>query len=149
MKKFELTPTFIEVAGMKMYQIKALKSFGNVREGELGGFIEKEGNLSQSGAAWVYGAARVYGAAQVSGDARVSGAAQVSGDARVEKAKDYLCIGPVGDDRFITATKSDKMVVAGCFRGSVEKFTAAVDEKYNGRADYYFIIPVLKAYFEF
>ena len=52
-------------------------SFGDVAEGELGGFIERENNLDQSGDAWVYGDA------QVCGDARVCGDAQVYGDAPV------------------------------------------------------------------
>ena len=60
-KKFELDlSTKITVFGVELFRIKALISFGNVKEGELGGYIAKEGNLSHSGDAWVYGNARVY-----------------------------------------------------------------------------------------
>ena len=52
-----------------------------VRKGELGGWIEKESNLS--GDAWVYGNARVYGNAWVYGDACVYGNARVYGNACV------------------------------------------------------------------
>ena len=52
-----------------------------VEIGDLGGWIEKESNLS--GNAWVYGNAQVYGDARVSGDAQVSGDARVYGNARV------------------------------------------------------------------
>ena len=45
----------IEFDGRKLYRIKALKDFNNVKEGELGGYIESEQNLSQEGNAWVYG----------------------------------------------------------------------------------------------
>ena len=83
MKKYELTDDTITVEGRTLHRIKALKSFSNVEEGELGGYVEKEDNLDQRGDAWVYGDARVYGNAQVSGDAMVYGNAQVSGDARV------------------------------------------------------------------
>ena len=83
MKKYELTGEIKFHFGRKLYQIKALISFGNVEAGELGGFIEKEENLSQNGDAWVYGNACVCGNARVCGDARVYGNACVCGNARV------------------------------------------------------------------
>ena len=84
MKKFELTAEFVtNVFGKKLFRIKALVAFGNVEKGELGGFIEKEDNLSHDGEAWVYGDARVSGNALVSGDARVYGDARVSDNALV------------------------------------------------------------------
>lgn len=55
MKKFELTSEFVTFLGKKLFRIKALISFGNVEEGELGGYVEKEENLSNNGDAWVYG----------------------------------------------------------------------------------------------
>ena len=55
MKKFELTAeTKITAYGKKLFRIKALISFGSVEEGETGGWVEKEDNLSQSGNAWVF-----------------------------------------------------------------------------------------------
>ena len=85
MKKFELTAeSKINIFGKKLFRIKALISFGDVKEGETGGWVEKEENLEQVyGNAWVYGDAEVYGDARVSGDARVYGDARVSGDAEV------------------------------------------------------------------
>ena len=85
MKKFELTAeSKINIFGKKLFRIKALISFGDVEEGETGGWIEKEENLEQSsGDAWVYGNAEVYGNARVYGNAWVSGNARVSGDAEV------------------------------------------------------------------
>ena len=83
-KKFELDLSSKIIAfGIELFRVKALISFGNVKEGELGGYIAKEGNLSHYDNAWVYGNARVSGNAWVSGDAEVSGNAWVSGDARV------------------------------------------------------------------
>ena len=96
MKHFKLRTDLTIKVGLKtLYRIEATKEitkFG-VKVGDLGGYIEKEENLS--GDAWVscdakvYGNACVYGDALVSGDARVScdaevyGNAQVSGDAWV------------------------------------------------------------------
>ena len=83
-KKFELLlDDTITIFGIKLFRIKALISFGNVEEGEIGGYVEKEDNLSSSGNAWVYGNARIYGNAEVYGNAWVYGNAEVSGNARV------------------------------------------------------------------
>ena len=84
MKKFELTTEFITNAlGKKLFRIKALVEFGSVKAGELGGYAEKEENISQDGNAWVSGDARVYGDAKVFGNVRVSGNAWVYGNACV------------------------------------------------------------------
>ena len=82
-KKYEfLINDTIELGGgVTLFRIKALIGFGNVKKGELGGYVEKEGNLCHSGKAWVTGNAKVYGSARVSGDAWISGDAEVSGDA--------------------------------------------------------------------
>ena len=83
-KKFILTDEFvINGFGVKLFRIKCVKSFKYANEGDSGGFIEKEGNLEQSGDAWVHGDARVYGNAWVYGDAQVHGNARVYGDAQV------------------------------------------------------------------
>ena len=84
MKKFKLTSEFIvDISGVKLFRIKALIEFGNVKAGDLGGYIEKEENLSHMGDAWIYGDAQISGNAQVFGNARVFGDAWVSGNARV------------------------------------------------------------------
>ncbi len=79
-KKFELvSDDFIEllIHGKKLYRIRALIDFGNIKAGELGGYIEKEENLSQVGDAWVGNTAKVYGHARVLDDAQVLEDAQV------------------------------------------------------------------------
>ena len=80
LKKYELTEQHPDTG---LYCIKALRDFGNVAKGDIGGWIEGEKNLSHEGYAWVYGDAWVYGYAWVSGNARVYGNARVSGYARV------------------------------------------------------------------
>ena len=83
-KKYELTNESITLDnGTKLYHIRALKDFGDVKAGEIGGYVQGEKNLSQEGNAWVYDDARVSGNAEVCGDARVFGNAWVSGNAWV------------------------------------------------------------------
>ena len=83
--KFEFTGEIKEAFGIKLARIKAKMSFGDVKVGDVGGWIEKESNLDVYGNAWVYGNARVYGNALVSGNALVYGNARVSGDASPEE----------------------------------------------------------------
>ena len=83
-KKYELLKDdYKEVYGIKLYRIRALKDFGDVKKGHVGGYIEKEENLSQINNCWVDGEAKVYGKAEVWGKARVYGKAQVYGEAQV------------------------------------------------------------------
>ena len=68
---------------IELYRIIAIRSFKGVSAGSIGGWIESEKNLSQTGDAWVFGNAWVSGDAQVSGNALVSGNARVYGNAWV------------------------------------------------------------------
>nr|DAR64174.1 MAG TPA: Putative transferase, nesg, ydcK, Structural Genomics.38A [Caudoviricetes sp.] len=82
--KYEiLKDEFIEFDGRKLYRIRALKDFHNVKKGKVGGYIASERNLSHEGEAWVYGNACVSGDARISDDAWVYGNARVSGNVRV------------------------------------------------------------------
>ena len=87
--KYKLTNKKIDYLGRTLYQIEAVKKFGNIAKGQKGGFIEKKSNLSQDGNAWVYNYAMVYGDAKVCDNAKVydcakvRGAAVVRGNARV------------------------------------------------------------------
>lgn len=85
MKKFELTTEQkINWLGRTLYRIKACISFtttsgDEVKAGDLGGFVEKESNLSHDGKAWVYGDAKVYG------------------DASVFSTEHIFCVTPIGE----------------------------------------------------
>lgn len=46
-KKYRLTSNTKVWCGITLFQIEATVSFGSVVKGELGGWIEKEENLSQ------------------------------------------------------------------------------------------------------
>lgn len=94
-KKYEFTGEIKNDSGRMLHRIRALTNFGTVKAGDLGGWIEKEENLSQDGNCWVYGDAivcdnaRVYENAKVfdkvliSEDSQVFGHAQISGHVRI------------------------------------------------------------------
>ena len=82
-KKYILTDETIEYLGRTLHRIQAVKDFGTISAGTLGGYIESETNLDHTGDAWVYGSAWVYDNARVSGNARVDDDAWVSDDAMV------------------------------------------------------------------
>lgn len=119
MKKFELTSEFVtNIFGTKLFRIKALIEFGNVKAGDLGGYIEKEDNLEHSGDAWV------------SGNAEVSGDAWVSGNARVYGNADFATVHGFGSVYRTTTffrLKNGKIgVKCGCFYGDLEQFREKV-----------------------
>lgn len=70
-KKYKFTDEVKIVAGVTLRRIIALTNFCDVEKGDLGGWIEKEENLTQDGNAWVSGDAEVYGYARAYGDAWV------------------------------------------------------------------------------
>ena len=97
-KKYKLLKEdTISVEGNTLYRIQALRSFGNVEEGDLGGYVAIEANLSHCNDAWVfedamvYGYARVYDNALVYGKAVVHGEAEVYDEARVFENAEVFC----------------------------------------------------------
>ena len=76
-KKYELTDETIEHYGTVLHRIKALKDFGDVKAGDIGGYVESEDNLSQEGNCWIYDDAIVKDKAKVLDIAEVKGNAQV------------------------------------------------------------------------
>jgi hypothetical protein len=146
--KYELTSNTPKKGDVTLYQIKALKSFGDIKSGELGGFIEKESNLDQSGNAWVFGNAqisgnaKVYGNAEVSGNAKVYGnamifgSAWVSGTAKVSEPTHIFACGPIGSRNATTTfyrVRGNKIdVLCGCFWGSIDEFEQAVVREHKG-----------------
>lgn len=82
-KKYELTNETITIGLVTLYRIKALRSFGNVRKGDKGGFIESEDNLSHEGDSWVYNEAKVLNKAKVLNNARVCNHAIVGSHAEI------------------------------------------------------------------
>ena len=148
-KKFILTDKFvINSFGIKLFQIKCTKSFKYAKEGDLGGYVEKDENLDQESDAWVYGNARVYGDAEVYGDARVYGNAEIDNN---NKHCGFDCFGSANRHTHAYLTKENKVeITCGCFRGSIEEFEKRVEETHSGtiyEKQYKAIIDVIKIKF--
>jgi len=75
--KYKLTKNTKQIGETTLYQIQALKDFNDVKKGDLGGWIEKESNLSQYENCWVYENACVFEEARVFEEACVYGEARV------------------------------------------------------------------------
>ena len=71
-KKYELTSDTANHFGTILHRIRALRDFGDVEKGDLGGFVESEANLSNEGNCWVSGNARVYGRAEINGTQEIN-----------------------------------------------------------------------------
>lgn len=121
MKKFEFTgetktiSLFFRTA--TLHRIRAVAEFGLVKIGDLGGWIEKEENLSHEGKAWVCGNAEVWG------------------DAEVFSASHVLVIGAIGSRDDFTTFFRDKdneiTVKCGCFLGKIDKFLEKVTQTHG------------------
>ena len=134
--------SIVNFFGKKLFRIKALIEFGNVKEGELGGFVEKEENLSREGNAWV------------SGDAEVSGNARVFGDARVSDNADYTTIKGFGTKcrttTFFKCKDGILRVRCGCFYGDLEEFRNQVKNTRKGKIaeEYLMIADLMEKHFK-
>ena len=109
-KHFKLTDNTKTLPdGTVLHQIECTRDCKWAMKGELGGWIEKEGNLSDN--AWV------------SGDARVYGDAWVYGGALIENSRDYCCFQSFGSRNDTTTAFRQKdgsiLISCGCFSGSL------------------------------
>lgn len=179
-EKYELTEEFKEIETLregwlqkiKVYRIRALRAFADVKIGDLGGFVETKQNLSNMGNAWVcgdakvcsdarvYGNARVcdnakvYGNARVYGDAWVYGDARVCGDAKVcDNANIFWC-SSIGSRHATTTMFRNKdngiTVTCGCFMGTLEEFAAIVEKEHGENIfgkEYKLLIELAKIHF--
>ena len=105
MKKYEFTGETKTVFGRTLHRIRAILDFGDVKAGDIGGWVEKESNLSHEGDAWVYGNAH------------------------------YLTVSPIGSrDDTLTFTRDKSGTIyasVGCFFGSISEFREKVRETHG------------------
>lgn len=114
MKKFELTDDTLHLwNGVVVRRVRALRAFGTVKAGTVGGYVEKESNLSQDGLCWVAENGVVYedgfvaedgvvgGCAYVSGRAKVRGQSRVDGAARVKDDTDIYGLAVVSEGAYL------------------------------------------------
>ena len=117
MKKYELTNDTVHICNKTLHLIRALRDFGNVAAGDLGGYIETESNLSHDGDAKVYGDARVFG------------------DAQIYSNHDYAIVGGFGrifrTTTFFRCADGLVRTCCGCFYGTLDEFRAKVKETHG------------------
>lgn len=83
-KKYELLKNdCINYKGRTLYRIIALRDFGCVCEGEVGGYVQSEDNLSHNGDCWVFDNAKVFNSAKIHDNAIIFENAQVYDEAEV------------------------------------------------------------------
>lgn len=83
-KKYELLKDdCIFYQGITLFRIKALKDFGDIKAGDLGGYIQSEQNLSHEGNCWVYDDAQVYENAYIRCSAKIMSNAKAYGNALI------------------------------------------------------------------
>ena len=82
-KKYKLTEEVINFDGRKLHRIRALKDFGYVKKGDLGGFVEFSTNLSQYGDCWIYDDGKVFDKAIVCNNAIIDKTAIVKDEAEI------------------------------------------------------------------
>ena len=117
-EKYEFTGQTKKAFGAELKQIRSLVAIASIgiSIGDVGGWIEKEENLSVSGDAWV------------SGDARVSGDAWVYGNAEV------LWLSHIGSENgtlTLCRSKDGPWVCRGCWSGTLDEFEIAVKERHG------------------
>lgn len=83
MKKYELTNETIIVHGHTLHRIRALRDFNDVKAGELGGFIEKEKNLSHEGNCWIYDDSMAFEQSKIYDNAQIKTGSEIYGNAKV------------------------------------------------------------------
>ena len=146
-KKYELTDETKGWCGHTLHRIRAIKDFGTVKAGELGGWIESGHNLSQDGDCWIYDNATVYDNAIISDDATacdnaavceyatVGGHAAVCGCAAVCDDTDYAVVQGFGriqrTTTFYRLKDGEIGVSCGCFHGTIKQFRDKVKETYG------------------
>ena len=122
-KKYEFTGETMDSFGTTLHRIRSLRAFSDINVGDIGGWIQKEENLSHKGEAWVYGDARVYGEAQVCGEAWVSGNHHYWTSPQIGSRNDITTFYRSKDRRI--------MVVCGCCHTDIEDFARRVKETHG------------------
>ena len=111
----------------KAYRIVALRNFADVKKGDLGGYVEKEENLSHEGLAWVYDDGVVFDNARVKDDATVHDRAVVCGNALIKNSAKVMDAARISESAVLCdsacamnystvcglSVMSDKSVAAG------------------------------------
>ncbi len=116
--------------GTVVYRIQALRDFSNVKQGDIGGWIQQESNLSQDGNCWVYDDALVYEFAIVSDNAKIYNDAMVYGNANIFGndivTKDVLFVNTI-----LKLTLTDNHIYYGDIKKTIQEWKEWLKNKFE------------------
>lgn len=117
-KKYKLTDDYKFYNGQTLYRIQALKDFGRVHNGDRGGFVHSEENLSQEGYCWITDNAIVCDNAVVCDDAVIYDNAVVCGNSLIKGHSVIMNHSLISDSQVINAVTRDyaKITDGACIR---------------------------------
>lgn len=128
----------------KLFQIKALRDFSDVKAGDLGGFVQGERNLSYQGACWLYDKTEASGDSVVKDNAVLRDSAFVCGNAVVKDNAIIRERGHAGGHAVISEFAEIFGASSACgeakIRGHVRLFgedAVVVDAHISGNVDVY------------
>lgn len=123
-KKYELLPL---EEGEQLHRIKALRDFGSVKAGDIGGYIQSEKNLSHDDNCWIFNNAKVCDNAKVYGNAKVYSRAEVYSNAEVTDTLTGEILNITGLRYNVTIT--DNHIKIGCKCYTKEEWNNFSDDK--------------------
>ena len=85
-KKYEILmdeKNTIEFEGRTLHRIKALRDFGDVKKGDIGGFVENDYNLSHEGNCWIYDSAKAMDNSRIYGDSEMYENSKMYGNSKM------------------------------------------------------------------
>lgn len=89
-KKYKFTGETTRYKDKVLHRIIALKDFKGVNKGDLGGWIEKEENLSHEGNCWATTDSKIMDDARVTGNAFIRTGSMVCGNASIDGDADII-----------------------------------------------------------
>lgn len=78
-KKYKLIKSDIK----GLYRVKALRNFGDVKKGDIGGYVENPNNLSHEGYCWVHDNAKIYDNAIIHDNVKIYDDARIYGNSEI------------------------------------------------------------------
>lgn len=106
----EVETTF---SGRELHRIVALKNFGRVKTGDIGGWVENIFNLSQEGTSWIYDDAIATDKSLVGGNAELLGEAAIRDNAKLGGNAEVTDYAEIEEDAEIYGKVSENAVVGG------------------------------------
>lgn len=112
---------------VRLYRIIAMRDFGNVKDGQVGGYVESESNLDGDDKSWIYNEAKVFDTAVITNDSAIRDKAIVCGKSQIKNST-------IGGYALVTGNDT---VVDGCViadRATVKNGLVIETDMFNAAA---------------